>query len=90
MAQILVDNCPACAPVDRLIGTLLENDFEIIEQRLDDYHFHQLYFKLSGSSTVLEILPLEGFSREGKKYICDCHWSTIEIIDTDSSEIFLG
>lgn len=89
MAQIFVDDCPACEPVNRLIGTLLENGFEISEQRLDDYHFHQLYFKLQGSGILLEILPSDGFSREGNKYICDCHWSTIEIINTDSSEIFL-
>lgn len=89
MAQIFVDDCPACEPVTRLIGTLLGNGFEISEQRLDDYHFHQLYFKLHGSGILLDILPSEGFSREGNKYICNCHWSTIEVVNTDSSEIFL-
>ena len=89
MTQIVVDDCPACEPVNRLICTLLENGFEIIEQRLDDYHFHQLYFKLYGSGILLEIVDSEGFLREGNKYICNCHWSTVEMVDTDSSEIFL-
>jgi hypothetical protein len=89
MKQIIADDCPACEPVNRLIGTLLENGFEIIEQRLDDYHFHQLYFKLQGRCILLEILPSEGFSRQGNKYICDCHWSTIEVVNIDSSEMFL-
>jgi hypothetical protein len=90
MAQIFVDDCPACEPVNRLIGTLLENGFEIVEQRLDDYHFHQLYFKLKGIGILLEILNSEGFSKEGSTYVCNCHWSTIEILNTNSSEIFLG
>ena len=89
MEKIFVDDCPACEPVNRLIGILLQNGFEIVEQRLDDYHFHQLYFKLQGNDILLEIIDSEGFSREGNKYICDCHWSTVEIINSDSSEIFL-
>ena len=28
MAQIFVDDCPACEPVNRLIGILLENGFD--------------------------------------------------------------
>ena len=53
MEQIFVDDCPACEPVNRLIDILLRNGFEMIEQRLDDYHFHQLYFKLRGSGILL-------------------------------------
>lgn len=89
MEQIFVDDCPACEPVNRLIDILLGNGFEMIEQRLDDYHFHQLYFKLRGSGILLEVLPSEGFSIEGGKYICNCHWSMVELVDTDSVELFL-
>ena len=89
MEQIFVNDCPACEPVNRLMGTLLENDFQIIEQYLDDYHFHQLYFKIKGNINLLEIISIDGFSREGNKFICDCHWSTVEIVEDISSEMVL-
>ena len=81
MEPIFINNCPACEPVNRLISILLENGFEIIEQYLDDYHFHQLYFKVKGNINLLEIISINGFSKEENKFVCDCHWSTIEIVE---------
>jgi ribulose bisphosphate carboxylase small subunit len=89
MEHIFVNDCPACEPVNRLVGTLLENGFKIIEQYLDDFHFHQLYFKVEGNINLLEVISMEGFSREENKFICDCHWSTVEIIEDISSDIVL-
>jgi hypothetical protein len=80
MKQIIADDCPACEPVNRLIGTLLENGFEIIEQRLDDYHFHQLYFKLTGNLDFLKRKSFTGFTKKKHTYFCDCHWTTIEVV----------
>jgi len=80
MAQIFVTDCAACEPVNRLIGTLLKNDFEIIEQRLEDYHFHQLYFKLKGNLEFLKRKSFEGFSKKKHTYFCDCHWTAIEFV----------
>jgi hypothetical protein len=80
MAQIFVDDCPACEPVNRLISILLENGFEIIEQRLEDYHFHQLYFKMKGNLDFLKRKSFEGFTKKKHSYFCDCHWTTVEVV----------
>jgi hypothetical protein len=81
MKQLFVDDCPACEPVNRLIHDLKKRKFKLIEQRLEDYHFHQLYFKLKGSIALIEGISLDGFSKIEHKFICDCHWSTVEIVE---------
>lgn len=80
MRQNFVDDCPACEPINRLIHDLKEQKFKLTEQRLEDYHFHQLYFKLKGDIALIEKISLEGFSKIDHKFICDCHWSTVEIM----------
>lgn len=80
MDKIVVDNCPACEPVNRLINDLKRIGFVLIEQRLEDYHFHQLYFKFSGDLGSFSNIDTKGFSKVENKFICDCHWSTIEIL----------
>jgi hypothetical protein len=80
MEQIFVDDCTACEPVNRLIGVLLKNGFEITEQRLEDYHFHQLYFKLKGNLDFLKRKSFVGFTKKKHSYFCDCHWTTVEVV----------
>lgn len=80
MKKLFVDDCPACEPINRLIHNLKKHEFRLIEQRLEDYHFHQLYFKLTGNIALIEEISFEGFSKINQKFICDCHWSTIEIM----------
>jgi hypothetical protein len=80
MKQIFIDDCPACEPVNNLIGKLLENGFEISEQRLEDYHFHQLYFKLTGNLDFLKRKSFVGFSKKKHTYFCDCHWTGVEVV----------
>lgn len=80
MKKISINNCPACEPVSNLVNELLENKFEIITERIEDYHFHQLYIKLKGDLKKMNTISDEGFKVIDNKYICDCHWSTIEIV----------
>ena len=80
MKKIVINNCSACDPINRLVNALLENEFELISERIEDYHFHQLYFKLRGNSDKLSKISLEGFKVVDNKYICECHWSTIELV----------
>jgi hypothetical protein len=88
MHEIVVDGCRACEPVSRLINELLEKGFVIVEQRMEDYHFHQLYLKLRGNTNLVDSYLVDGFSRIEQKFICNCHWSTIEIED-NSADAFL-
>jgi hypothetical protein len=80
MKQLFVDDCPACEPINRLIRDLKKHKFRLVEQRLEDYHFHQLYFKLKGDIALIAGISFNGFTKNEHKFICDCHWSTVEII----------
>ncbi|MEA5460199.1 hypothetical protein VB796_14170 [Arcicella sp. LKC2W] len=85
---MIVDDCQACEPVNRLVNELLEKGFVIIEQRMEDYHFHQLYIKLQGNIDLLNLCRIDGFSSVENKFICECHWSTIEFITSRSDVYF--
>ena len=81
MEKIIVDKCPACEPINEFIETLLDGGFKIIEQKIEDYHFHQLYFKLEGKLKGLENTERKGFKRIENKFICECHWSTVDLLE---------
>ncbi len=81
MKKLFVEDCPACEPVNRLIHELKKQKFKLIEQRLEDYHFHQLYFKFKGNIASIANISEDDFTKNEHKFICDCHWSTIEIMD---------
>lgn len=81
MERIIVDNCPVCDPVNKLINDLLHFGFIILEKKLVDYHFHELYFKLKGDLGRLNQMEVENFNREGDSFICKCHWTTIELVN---------
>lgn len=88
MDDIIVDDCRACEPVTRLVNELLEKGFVIIEQRMEDYHFHQLYIKLQGNLSLVDSYSVDGFSRVETKFICNCHWSVIETVEL-STDVYL-
>ncbi len=81
MKKIIVDNCKACDPINKLIEDLVQNGFEILDSKLEDYHFHQLYFKIKGNIHEIEKISKNNFSQINNFLICDCHWSRIEFID---------
>jgi hypothetical protein len=84
MEKVSVEDCPACDPVNKLVNNLFEQGFVIVEKQVEDYHFHQLYIKLQGNINLLNSFSAEGFSKMDNKYICDCHWTTVEIADNSS------
>lgn len=88
MNEIIVDHCRACEPITRLVNQLSEKGFVIVEQRLEDYHFHQLYIKIQGNLNLVDAYSVDGFSRVENKFICECHWSTVEITDS-LSDVYL-
>lgn len=80
MKNIIIDNCPACEPINRLIKDIENKGFKILESKLEDYHFRQLYIKVEGELSELKNFDLRGFSVSGNFLICDCHWSRIEFV----------
>lgn len=82
MKEIIINNCPACQPINKLMDQLIFKGFVLLESRLEDYHFHQLYFKVKGNLNYIENIEIASFTFKDNFLICDCHWSTIELISS--------
>lgn len=74
---MLIDNCPVCDPVRRVTEQFLARKFHIVQQQVSDPHFKQVYLYLSGPKTA-DLPTMQGTVQVDNKYICDCHWSTVE------------
>ena len=76
----IVANKEICSPIEKILTELEQRNFNVIEQILADYHFSEFYFRLVGRNIEFpDNIIVEGVSKEDNKYICDCHWSTVEI-----------
>ena len=77
-----INNVIVCNPIETLINLFSENGFKVIEKELSDYHFHEMYIKMAGNiEQRLPNIEIEGITRHSKKYICTCHWSTVELVN---------
>ena len=63
MQERKVDGCPVCKPISALLDLLLKKGFKIVEQKISDYHFHELYFKLNHGTEDLETVEIEGIEK---------------------------
>lgn len=80
MRELIIDNCEACKPVSMAIIRLEEIGFIITNQKLRDFHFKELYFLMTSKRlTEAHNLSLEGITQTDNKFICNCHWSIIEL-----------
>mgnify|MGYP003609432031 CR=1 FL=1 len=76
-----IDKVTVCDPIKNWIELLKKFDFKIVEEKVKDFHFHEVYFKMKGE-TVDEItnLTVEGINKVTPNlYTCNCHWSTVEL-----------
>jgi hypothetical protein len=89
MKKIIIDNCSACKPINTLLEKLIDKGFEVLESKLEDYHFHQLYFKINTSIDTAKELKIEGFTEKDNFLICDCHWSRLEFVKEKNEDLFL-
>lgn len=80
MKKLIIDNCPACEPINKLIAQIENQGFPIVESRLEDYHFHQLYFRVNAKIEEIKEIDISEFTLKDNFLICDCHWSRVEFI----------
>lgn len=70
-----------CKPINTLVELLEEKGFNVIESRIQDYHFHEFFIKLNGGDidTIppINIDKIEKISR--LQFTCSCHWSIVEL-----------
>lgn len=77
----VVNNFEVCNAISNLLKELESRGFKLEDQDLRDYHFKEMYFKMSGNLNLIENFSPSGVKRIKNKFICECHWSTIEIVD---------
>lgn len=78
MEKIVIDKCSACTPVNRLLNEIIAKGYSVINSKIEDYHFHQLYFKVNAKIDLVKEIDISGFTLNDNFLICDCHWSRIE------------
>lgn len=79
---MVIDNCPVCDPIQSLVEYMLSNGYQIVEKRVDDYHFRQVFIKLMGSSEI-PLIKFRNLTAKNQRYFCSCHWSTVETIERE-------
>ena len=84
-----IENIKACNPITTLIQYLENKGFRIVEFKITDYHFHEVYIKMSGERTDdIETININNIQRYSERtFVCYCHWSTIELVyDKDTCQ----
>lgn len=76
-----IDKIKVCNPIESLLNILLEKGFVIIESKVSDFHYHELYFKLLGNYTdELEQIYIDKIKKiDHNNFSCTCHWSIVEL-----------
>ena len=84
-----IENIKVCNPITTLIQYLENKGFRIVEFKITDYHFHEVYIKMSGERTDdIETINITNIQRySDRTFVCSCHWSTIELVyDKDTCQ----
>lgn len=71
-----------CKPMQSLVDFFESGGYKIIEKRMQDYHFHELYIKMQGKDKrMMDNVTIPDISRvQGENiFICACHWSMLEV-----------
>jgi hypothetical protein len=76
------DNIEICQPMVELVELLSNQGFVIFEKRLQDFHFHEIYIQMSGGGSVDIEIEIQGVKKiKRNRFVCDCHWSTLETVE---------
>ena len=77
-----IDQVEVCEPIKALVEYLTENGCETVEQKVSDYHFHEVYIKMqSDNLKQLDGTFIKNIEKvDNTSYSCSCHWSIVEII----------
>ncbi len=76
-----VDKCEVCPPIEKLLNYLKNKGMTVEEMRVEDYHFHELYVKISGNKNELtEEIKINKIKKVSDTiFMCECHWSIVAI-----------
>ena len=70
-----------CKPIAALVQSLHHLGFTTIEQKVSDYHFSELYIKMTGKqNNEIDTINIPQIQRNNRStFTCSCHWSTVEL-----------
>lgn len=79
-----VENIEACEPVNELLTFLQTLQFRILQSRISDYHFNELYFLMDAQKRDINDenldVRIDKIGRHSDRiFFCECHWSIVEL-----------
>lgn len=75
-----IGNIEVCQPLVNLVEFLINQGARVVEKRVHDYHFREIYVKMNGVG--FEGVSVAGIGKvKPNRYVCECHWSTVEIVE---------
>jgi len=76
-----IEGIELCKPIVELLEFLRDNDFTIIEERISDYHFHEVFIKMkNNSSKRFDSIGIDNITQPNPDvFCCSCHWSCVAI-----------
>ena len=80
-----IENIKVCDPITVLIRYLENIGLKIVESKISDYHFHEVYIKMSGKKTNdIDTISINNIQRYSERiFVCSCHWSMVELVYED-------
>lgn len=83
MVPKYVDSIPTCVPITELLSLLINRGFVVLSQSVRDPHFNELNFAVK-SNLITEVgeIVVENITQHSPTvFICECHWSKVEIVN---------
>lgn len=76
-----IDDIAVCKPITELVSFFTNNGFVMLESKVSDYHFHEVFIKMKSNSSVdLDKVHFENISQpKSGVFCCNCHWSCVKI-----------
>lgn len=77
-----IDKIKTCKAITDLVELLKNYEFKIIEAKISDYHFHEVYIKMKGEIDNLpDTIVIKKIKSSSKyNFHCECHWSIVDVI----------
>jgi hypothetical protein len=76
-----VDRVRVCEPIKVFISNALSLGYKIKSMELQDYHFDTLRFVIESDENTISspVLNPGIFQPVPNTFVCNCHWSKVEI-----------
>jgi len=76
-----IENIEVCQPIVELVKLLVRNNVTIIESRVSDYHFHEVFIRMKNNSFKnFDDINIANITQPNQgMFCCSCHWSCVKV-----------